>query len=408
VVELVRARAGGDQRIERIRDSAVLRLRDKLLPLAWLTDLLGMDSAGKDNTDSGYVVVIQVGSQTFGLVVDGVFHTEEIVVKPMSSKLRHIPMFSGNTILGDGSVIMIVDPNGVAQALGSTVSNQMAAAGISQETIKPAVDRATSLLVFRAGSAHPKAVPLELITRLEEIDARTIELSNGRHMVQYRGQLMPLVTLNETVRVKAEGGQPLLVFSDGTRSMALVIDEIVDIVDDRLDIQVASDTPGLLGSAVVKGQATEIIDVGHFLPLAFEDWFRRKEQPVRPAPRSVLLIDDSPFFRNMLTPVLQAAGYAVTAVGSAKAALDLIAGGTAFDIAITDVEMPEIDGFEFAEALRADPRTAALPVIALSSTVSAEAIERGRRAGFHDYVAKFDRQGLIASLKEQSDLGHAA
>jgi two-component system chemotaxis sensor kinase CheA len=408
VVELVRARAGGDHRIERIRDSAVLRLRDKLLPLAWLTDLLGMDSAGKDNTDSGYVVVIQVGSQTFGLVVDGVFHTEEIVVKPMSSKLRHIPMFSGNTILGDGSVIMIVDPNGVAQALGSTVSNQMAAAGISQETIKPAVDRATSLLVFRAGSAHPKAVPLELITRLEEIDARTIELSNGRHMVQYRGQLMPLVTLNETVRVKAEGGQPLLVFSDGTRSMALVIDEIVDIVDDRLDIQVASDTPGLLGSAVVKGQATEIIDVGHFLPLAFEDWFRRKEQPVRPTPRSVLLIDDSPFFRNMLTPVLQAAGYAVTAVGSAKAALDLIAGGTAFDVAITDVEMPEIDGFEFAEALRADPRTAALPVIALSSTVSAEAIERGRHAGFHDYVAKFDRQGLIASLKEQSDLGHAA
>src|SRR6185312_10431848 len=144
----------------------------------WLADLLGMENASKDNTDSGYVVVIQVGSQTFGLVVDGVFHTEEIVVKPMSSKLRNIPMFSGNTILGDGSVIMIVDPNGVAQALGSTVSSQMAAAGASQESASPTADRATSLLVFRAGSAQPKAVPLELITRLEEVDARTIELSN--------------------------------------------------------------------------------------------------------------------------------------------------------------------------------------------------------------------------------------
>jgi two-component system chemotaxis sensor kinase CheA len=106
--------------------------------------------------------------------------------------------------------------------------------------------------------------------------------------------------------------------------------------------------------------------------------------------------------------VLQAAGYAVTAVGSAAAALDLIRAGATFDVAITDVEMPEMDGFEFAETLRADPRTAVLPVIALSSAVSVEAIERGRRAGFHDYVAKFDRQGLIASLKEQSDVGRAA
>jgi two-component system chemotaxis sensor kinase CheA len=227
-------------------------------------------------------------------------------------------------------------------------------------------------------------------------------------MVQYRGQLMPLIAMSDTVRVKGEGAQPLLVFSDGARSMALVVDEIIDIVEDRLDIQVASDNPGILGSAIIKGQATEVIDVGHFLPLAFEDWFRRKEAPARLKPRTVLLVDDSPFFRNMLTPVLQAAGYAVSAAPSAPAALDLIKAGRAFDIVITDVEMPEMDGYEFAETLRADPRTSALPVIALSSAVSAEAIERGRRAGFHDFVAKFDRQGLIASLKEQSEFSRVA
>jgi two-component system chemotaxis sensor kinase CheA len=264
------------------------------------------------------------------------------------------------------------------------------------------------LLVFRAGSAQPKAVPLSLITRLEEIDAHKIELSNGRHMIQYRGHLMPLISMSEDVRVKGEGAQPLLVFSDGSRSMALVVDEIIDIVEDNLDIQVASETPGVLGSAVVRGQATEIIDVGHFLPLAFEDWFRRKEQQVQNRARSVLLIDDSPFFLNMLTPVLQAAGYVVTAVGSAQDALAMLRDGRTFDVAITDIEMPEMSGFQFAEAVRADPRTVELPIIALSSVVSAEAIERGRRAGFHDYVAKFDRQGLIAALKEQTDIGHAA
>ena len=110
----------------------------------------------------------------------------------------------------------------------------------------------------------------------------------------------------------------------------------------------------------------------------------------------------------MLTPVLQAAGYLVTAVGSAQEALAMLRDGRPFDVAITDIEMPDMNGFQFAEAVRRDPRTAELPVIALSSVVSAEAIERGRRVGFHDYVAKFDRQGLIAALKEQTDVGRAA
>jgi Chemotaxis protein histidine kinase and related kinases len=407
VVELVRARSGSEHRIESIKNTRVLRLRDKLLPLISLRQLFGLDSdAGEIN--GGFIVVTQVGSQTFGIVVDGVFHTEEIVVKPMSSKLRHIPMFSGNTILGDGSVIMIIDPNGVAQAFGTNVASQLAAAEASEIKPAPSAGSSTSLLVFRAGSIHPKAVPLSLVTRLEEIDAQKIELSNGRHMVQYRGHLMPLVSMSENVRVKGEGAQPLLVFSDGSRSMALVVDEIVDIVDDTLNIQVASENPGVLGSAIVRGHATEIIDVGHFLPLAFEDWFRRREQQVQHRPCSVLLVDDSPFFLNMLTPVLQAAGYVVTTAASARDALALLSEGQAFDVAVTDIEMPDMDGFQFAESVRGDPRIGNFPIIALSSVVSPEAIERGRRVGFHDYVAKFDRQGLIAALKEQTGVVQAA
>ena len=407
VIELVRARRGSEHRIERIKDTSVLRLRDKLLPLVGLSQLLGLDKDAGD-ISGGFIVVTQVGSQTFGIVVDGVFHTEEIVVKPMSSKLRHIAMFSGNTILGDGSVIMIIDPNGVAQAFGSTDASQLGATETADNGTASADETSTSLLVFRAGSTQPKAVPLSLITRLEEIDAQKIELSNGRHMVQYRGHLMPLITMSENIRVKGEGAQPLLVFSDGSRSMALVVDEIVDIVDDNLHIQVGSDNAGVLGSAIVRGHATEIIDVGHFLPLAFEDWFRRKEQPLQHRAHTVLLVDNSPFFLNMLTPVLQAAGYQVTTAGSAHDALALLRDGRPFDVVITDIEMPDMNGFQFAESVRADPRTAELPVIALSSVVSAEAIERGRRVGFHDYVAKFDRQGLIAALKEQTEVGRAA
>jgi two-component system chemotaxis sensor kinase CheA len=410
VVELVRAQSNSEHRIEHINNTPVLRLRNKLLPLVHLKKLLKMDEGVSlsEEADNTFIVVTQVGNQTFGIVVDGVFHTEEIVVKPMSSKLRHITMFSGNTILGDGSVIMIIDPNGIVSAVG-TAGTSAGDAAAEAEAKRSDQEKLISMLVFRAGGSEPKAVPLSLVTRLEEIEASRIEISNGRHLTQYRGTLMPLIPVNGDVRVRAEGTQPLLVFSDGGRSMGLVVDEIVDIVEDRLDIQVASDTPGILGSAVIKAQATEIIDVGHYLPLAFEDWFKRKEMSDEALTRRLLFVDDSAFFRNMLTPVLKAAGYQVTAVSAAQEALALVKDARGFDVVVSDIEMPGMNGFELAEALRADPRTAGVPIIALSSLTNPAAIERGRQAGFHDYVAKFDRQGLIAALKETSiEYGAAA
>jgi len=399
VVELVRAQSNSEHRIERIKDTPVLRLRNKLLPLVHLKKLLRMAETGTSEAADGFIVVTQVGSQTFGIVVDSVFHTEEIVVKPMSTRLRHITMFSGNTILGDGSVIMIIDPNGIAEAIG-TLDDEDAES--EAEACSAAAAKTMSLLVFRAGSPELKAVPLALVTRLEEIDCRKIELSNGRHVVQYRGQLMPLVRVDETARIRSEGSQPLLVFSEGGRSMGLAVDEIVDIVEDKLDIEVASSVPGVLGSAVIKGHATEIMDVGHFLPLAFADWCHRKELRADALTRSLLLVDDSHFFRNMLAPVLKAAGYDVTTAMGADEALARIKAGERFDVIVSDIEMPGMNGFDFAEAVRRDARTAGVPIIALSAVTSAATIERGRQAGFQDFVAKFDRPGLIAALKEST------
>jgi two-component system chemotaxis sensor kinase CheA len=403
VVELVRVRSNSEHRIEHIKNAAVLRLRKKLLPLVRLKTLLAMDDGGDLGTTNGFIVVTQVGSQTFGIVVDSVFHTEEIVVKPLASKLRNIPLFCGNTILGDGSVIMIVDPNGVAHTIGSAATVRQAAEEEERDAAHEAAQaNKESLLVFRAGSPQPKAVLLSLVTRLEEINAKSIEFSTGRPLVQYRGQLMPLVPANQDVRIKSEGSQPLLVFTDEGRSMGLVVDEIVDIVEEQLDIEVASQRPGVLGSAVIKGQATEVIDIAHFLPLAFEDWQHWKAPRTDQARRHVLLIDDAAFFRNMLAPVLKAAGYTVTSAASAQDALALMDDAKRFDIVVTDLEMPGMDGFEFASAMRGNPRTAGLPIIGLSSLVSPDSIARGRQVGLHDYVAKFDRQGLIAALKEQT------
>lgn len=405
VVELVRAQKDSEHKIETIRNTPVLRLRDKLLPLSPLSHLLGVESTNDSETigEEGFIVVMQVGNQTFGLVVDAVFHTEEIVVKPMSSMLRHLSMFSGNTILGDGAVIMILDPNGIANAIGSAIDSEVADQANTAEAVTVTNEAQTvSLLVFRAGGQEPKAVMLSLVTRLEELQAEAIETANGRHLVQYRGHLMPLVKVNEDMEIRTSGTQPMLVFADEHRSMGLVVDEIVDIVEEVLDIEVTSEKPGLLGSAVIKGKATEVIDVGYFMPLAFDDWFMMKDSGSGTETFDVLLVDDSSFFRNMLAPVLRSAGYSVTACSDANEALELLDDGRHFDAIVSDIEMPGLSGYEFTAQVRKDSRYANTPIIAMSAHATPAAIEKGRSAGFSDYVAKFDRTGLIAAIKEQT------
>ncbi len=419
VVELVKSHPKAEHRIEMINDSPVLRLRNKLLPVIKLSKLLGSDQIKKPQnnpSDEGeraedeaskidqnvFVVVVQVGAQTFGIVVDAVFHTEEIVVKPMSSMLREISMFSGNTILGDGSVILIVDPNGIAQAVANErTSQEDNHTGAAENLDNVQSDDNTAMLVFRAGSDDLKAVPLSLITRLEEIEVSSIEHSNNRDLVQYRGKLMPLIYIEDSLTHNEDGLQPILVFADESHSMGLVVDEIVDIVEDKLHVEISSDKPGIVGSAIIRGKATEVIDVGYYLPKAFDDWMTKRDIP-NPLSRDLklLLVDDSAFFRNMLAPLLSSAGYKVTMVESATDALKLKEAGKRYDVIVSDIEMPEMDGITFAENLKEDKEWGNIPIIALSSHTNPDVIARGRAAGFRDYVAKFDREGLIESIRE--------
>ena len=403
VLELVRTSSISENSIEMINDAPILRLRNRLLPLVSLHDHLSLGERKVDlENDELFIVVTQVGTYTFGIIVDRVFDTEEIVVKPVAPILRHIPLFSGNTILGDGSVIMILDPNGIAAttgevAMGNEAQGTNVATSASGET--------TSILVFRAGGDELKAVPLALVARLEEVDVTKIEYSGKNPVVQYRGQLMPLIPIDPEHTWKEEGRQPVLVFTDKDHSMGLVVDEIVDIVEDHLNIELASERDGFVGSAVISGKATDLIDAGYYLTKAFPDWFGRAESATAygddkiGGPR-VLLVDDSPFFRNLLTPILSVAGYRVKTAENAKKALELRSAGIVFDAIVSDIEMPEMNGFEFAEAVRSDTRWQNTPMVAMSSHATEQDFERGREVGFNDYCAKFDRDALLKSLVE--------
>ncbi len=435
VVELVRASANSEHTIETINEASVLRLRDRLLPLVSLSRILGMgdseevvasdsegvvandseevvanDSEGVVANDSEtFIVVSQVGAHTFGLIVDRVFDTEEIVVKPVSPMLRDIGVFSGNTILGDGSIIMILDCNGIAaQATHTMIGGEAhAEEALAREG---GGDDTVALLVFGAGGGAPKAVPLALVARLEDIDLGSVEYSDGQPVVQYRGQLMPLVCADPNKSLDSEGKTPVVVFTDRERSMGLVVDEIIDIVEEKLDIELKASRAGVIGSAVLAGKATDVIDAGYYLTQAFGDWFTQIDgAEIGESYKSLLLVDDSPFFRNMLAPLLSAAGYDVTMAEGGEEALKLLDAGREFDVIVSDIDMPGMSGFDLAKACRSDERWSATPMVALTSHTSPDDFERGREAGFTDYVAKSDRDALFAALSQSLSLvGDAA
>jgi len=267
VMELVRVRPGGEHRIEYIKAAPILRLRNRLLPLIHLRSLLRLGEDSARQSESGFVIVTRVGAEMFGIVVDSVFHAEDIVVKPLASMLRHIPAFSGATILGDGAAIMILNADGIATAFGSSPVADTDAVISGDETAAVALKPKTSLLVFRAGEGTRCAVPLSLVTRIEEVEASAITPSGDRYLVQYRGGLMPLIKADADMRIKDSGRQPLIVFSDGERTMGLLVDAIIDIVDAHLDGAIADARPGVLGSAIVNGETTDLIDIAHYMPL---------------------------------------------------------------------------------------------------------------------------------------------
>jgi two-component system chemotaxis sensor kinase CheA len=396
VVELVGTGGAAEHRVETIANARVLRLRDRLLPLVDLADVLGVPVLPGATGRAEFVVVIQQAGLMFGVVVDEVFDTEEIVVKPLSSALSDAKNFSGATILGDGTVIMIIDPPSLARAIGQADqrADDMDLAATAKAGPAARKDERVSMVVFRAGGQEPKAVPLSLVTRLEDLDASTFERADGRTLVQYRGALMPIVPADPYLAIRDSGIQPILVFSCGAQTAGLAVDEIVDIVEEKLEIERGADQPGLLGVAVLKGKATEILDVGHYLSQALGSW----DDPAQGAsPRHVVLVERNPFFRNLLTPLLRAAGYEVEAVDTASAAL------VCAEYRRPTAVLADIDADAgSSRRLLDDERLKGAPVLALSGSQDADA------SGFAALVRKSDRHGLIATVDHVSRMGIAA
>ena len=306
-------------------------------------------------------------------------------------------MFSGHTILGDGSVVLILDTVGIARTLGLTQGLELGVQHAPERFIPPR--EKTRLILFRAGEGALKMVPLSLICRIETAASGAMTVSDGMLVMQHRGFLMPLLRINGDVSADTARERPVLVLGIGGESVGLIVDEIIDIVEEILDIEIASATPGTIGSAQVGDTVVEIIDISHFVKLARPDALARGVV----SRFSVLLVDDRLFFRDMLAPILRAAGYRVTTAASGHDALFLLSKGAVFNAIVTDTDMPDMDGYTLARHIKHEARGAAIPIIALATHAAPLINEAATTAGMCGVVGKFDRPGLLAMLRANLD-----
>jgi two-component system chemotaxis sensor kinase CheA len=251
---------GQSTKIEYASGAPVYRLRGKLLPLVRLDRALGLEVGGDQGV---YIMVLQADGRRFGLVVDRVLNTEEVVVKALNSRFKDIGLYAGATILGDGKVGLILDVSSLARrshlAADSDRKNMVDASRASAGG-----GTGERLLVTAVGERRV-AIPLDTVTRLEEFPRDRIEHAGSREVVQYRGQILPLVRLSHLLG--AYGEEPegdtisVVVYSEGGRSVALVVDRIVDIAENSTTARRDAEEDGLVGTAVIQQRVTELLDV---------------------------------------------------------------------------------------------------------------------------------------------------
>ncbi len=278
LLELVRLE--GEQvakSVEWIHGAPVYRLRGRLLPLVYLNRLFGLEAEGPSaDRDGMNVIVLQADDRQFGLVVEGIADTEEIVVKPLAKQLKSIEIFAGATIMGDGRVSLILDVAGIAKQ-SRLQARQRDRHAFEQVEKATGVDESNFLLLVQVGERQRLAVPLGLVDRLEEIPGDELESSLGEDVVQYRGQIMPLLPLGSALRLgpaapKSAGHLQVVVYSEEGRSVGLVVSRILDIVRSPVEVQRSAATVGILGSAVIQGQVTDLVDLPALIHTKFPEF----------------------------------------------------------------------------------------------------------------------------------------
>ncbi|PID38114.1 MAG: hybrid sensor histidine kinase/response regulator [Proteobacteria bacterium] len=431
LVELQRVRpAEVQQRIEWLGDAAVLRSRGELLPLVRLCDVLSMPadedaraniadrrsprrgesaslSAPEDDRRKGKerrgrqsalnIAVVSAGDFSYGLIVDTLEDSAEVVIKPLGHHLRDCHAFAGATILGDGHPALILDVPNIGRRLRLH----------DTPTVKPDNDEDSrmgdqqTLLLVENAPGERFAVPLGVVERIERVEEdRIVELAGSRTM-PYRGGSLLLFSIEDVVRVTPRPPQQrpyVVVFRVAGREAGLLVSRLVDALDVEGEIdQLAHTQPGVFGSLVMDDRLLLLLDLQGLAAASMPELANRREtaQHVESASQRILVVDDSPFFLQTISSFVEDLGHETLRATDGDDALELLDENPDTALVLTDIEMPRLDGYELTRAIRKNPRFSQLPVIAMTSLMGEAAERRGFEAGVDEYLGKLDRDLLL-------------
>jgi two-component system chemotaxis sensor kinase CheA len=413
IVELVRVSAvDADKRISIIKGQEVLKLRGRLLPLVRLCSVLAGNSrySSEDETKSRQarnldIIVVDAGVIRYGLVVDGLQDSEEIVVKPLGRHLKGSTCLAGATILGDGRVAFILDANGIAAY--AELQRSEGQGEQDDEDSHVNTDETQAALVLTNGPEEYFAIPMVVIKRLERVRADQIHDVGGQRLLEYDKETLRLLALDDLIRAEPRPTQAWLyvvVFEAGGREIGLIVPKLTEIreLSTNVDFRTLRE-PGVIGSLVVDRRTVRLLDVHELAAKGCPQLTTpsdREEEVEDDRDVRIMLVEDSSFFRTQVMRFLETLGHDVVAFEDGQAAWDALQDTSkTVDLVVTDIEMPRMNGFELCRRIKTDARFDGMPVIALTSLAGEDDVAHGREVGIDDYQVKMDRDKLLAAVR---------
>lgn len=471
LVELVRVRAADVRgRIERLAGVDVARIRGELVPIVRLRSLLGVDAPTCADPDTGQrrpdrranlvdrrgplqpapqapgaqesgeargaagpatpdrregsdrrsspasamnLAIVSAGDYTYGLVVDNLLDTVEIVVKPLGRNLNDCQCYAGATVLGDGRVALILDVAGLGRRAWIAEKAEAAAANhrAREARAQAAEVERVPLLLLEGGEHELFGVPLDMVERIRKVDRSELVTVGGRRVLRGALETLPLVLLDQVIPAKPLPDLDTLhvmQFRAGNRELGLLATSVSDIVEVPANFDATTHRqPGIRGSMILADRVLLLLDLREIasrLP-GGQDVPPASSTPDSRRPR-LLVAEDSPFFLSHISGMMEEAGYDVARAHNGAVALELLTRTPErFDVVLTDIEMPELDGFELVERMRSHPVLAKIPVLAVTSLLGAEARQRGLDVGIDEYSIKLDRDDVLERCRRLLEHG---
>ncbi|MBF0100019.1 MAG: hybrid sensor histidine kinase/response regulator [Desulfobacterales bacterium] len=412
IAELVRVKPEEvKSRINIIQNCLVLRLRELLLPLIDLKSVIGFEHPKSETIleqkieEPLRILVLKHGNSQFGLMVDVVESIEEIVVKPLPRYIKRMKCFSGVSIMGDGTVSLILDVAGIFE---KSALHHLDTSKIQLDTkaaIQQYAQDKQSLLIFDNKTSERFALPLELFARIEMVPASSIERIKDRQFIQYQNKKLRLIFLEDYLPVNSpdrsnEDTIGVIIPKRMKQPMGIVFHQVISTLETVVELDPLSiAAPGIFGSAILEGKITLIPDMYRLFELAAPEWYATDKIDCWNITKKakILLVDDTPFFRMIEREYLISAGYDVVEAENGLKALQLLESNQVNGV-LLDIVMPQMDGWEVIRRIREDDRYKRLPVMAVTSLEDESLVQKGLDAGFNAWEAKFNKMRLLEKL----------